>query len=166
MRVLGIDPGTITAGWGVVEKTGNRLRLVAYGTVSPGRRGLYEQRLKQIYDGLMAVIAEHKPDVLAIEEAFYGKNIKAAIRIGEGRAVALLCAAHAGLPVAEYAARVVKKSAVGVGTAHKTQVQQMVKAILSLPAVPEPEDAADALAIALCHCNRVQGSGFGVQQRK
>jgi crossover junction endodeoxyribonuclease RuvC len=154
MRVLGIDPGTITAGWGVVEKTGNRVRLIAYGTVAPGRRGRYEQRLKQVYDGLMRVIAEHSPDVVAIEEVFYGKNIKAAIRIGEGRAVALLCAAHARLPVAEYAARVVKKSAVGVGTAHKSQVQQMVKAILGLPAIPEPEDAADALAIALCHCNR------------
>ena len=158
MRVLGIDPGTITAGWGVVEKTGNRLRLVAYGTVSPGRRGLYQDRLKQIFDGITRVIQEHFPDVLAIESPFYGKNIKAAIRIGEGRAIALLCAAHAGLPVAEYAPRVVKKSAVGVGAAHKSQVQHMVKAILGLSTIPEPEDAADALAIALCHCNRIRGS--------
>jgi crossover junction endodeoxyribonuclease RuvC len=154
MRVLGIDPGTITAGWGVIEKTGSRLRLVAYGTVSPGRRGSYPDRLKNIYDGLTQVIRKYAPDFVALEEAFYGKNIKAAIRIGEGRAIALLCAARAGLPVAEYAARVVKKSAVGVGTAHKTQVQQMVKAVLGLKTAPEPEDAADALAIALCHCNR------------
>ncbi len=154
MRVLGIDPGTITAGWGVVEKQGGRLRLIAYGVVAPGRRGAYEARLKQIFDGITEVIQKHRPDVLAIEEVFYGKNIQAAIRIGEGRAVALLCAAHARIPVAEYAARVVKKSAVGVGNAHKSQVQQMIKALLGLPAAPEPEDASDALAIAICHCNR------------
>lgn len=155
MRVLGIDPGTITTGWGVVEKSGHQLRLVACGTVSPGRRGTYPERLKKIYEGLTQVIAEHRPDVVALEEVFYGKNIKAAIRIGEGRAIAFLCAANANLPVFEYAARVAKKAAVGIGTAHKSQVQQMVKRILGLETLPEPEDAADALAIALCHCNRI-----------
>ena len=165
MRVLGIDPGTKTAGYGVVEKKGNRLTALSYGAIKTGRNDSFPDRLKTIYDGLREVIAQYKPDAVAVEEVFYGKSVKAAIKIGEGRGVAVLCAAAADLPVSEYAPTVVKKSVVGVGGAHKTQVQQMVKVILNLPDIPEPDDVADALALAICHCHRHGGETDRTERR-
>jgi len=154
VRVLGVDPGTMTAGYGIVEKKGTRLAAVAYGALTTNRKDSYPERLRKIYDQLAAVIQRYRPDSMAIEEVFGGKSVQSAIKMGEGRAIAILCAAQAGLPVFEYATRTVKKSTVGSGAAHKSQVQHMVKVILNLPDVPEPEDAADALALAICHCNR------------
>ena len=156
---MGIDPGTRVAGYAVVDKIGKELRSVEYGAITAARNDSVATRLKKIYHGLSEVIARHKPGVVALEETFYGKNAKAAIRMGEGRGVAILCAALAGVPLHEYPATVVKKAAVGAGRAHKTQVQQMVRVILNLPEVPQPEDAADALAIAICHCNRADRAG-------
>jgi len=153
MRVLGVDPGTRNVGYGVIDKDGSRLKPVAYGTVAAKSRAVHD-RLREIYEGISGVIASYGPDVVALEKAFYAKSVKSTIRIGEGRGVVLLCAAQAGLPVAEYAPRVVKRAAVGTGSAHKSQVQHMVKSILGLDAPPDSEDAADALAIAICHCNR------------
>ena len=161
MRVIGIDPGTRVAGYAVVDKVGRDLRCVEYGAITAARNAAAPLRLKRIYEGLEEVIARHKPEVAAMEETFYGKSAKSAIRMGEGRGIAILAAAMAGLPVHTYAATLVKKAAVGVGSAHKSQVQQMVRAILNLPEVPEPEDAADALAIAICHCNRAELLGEG-----
>ncbi|MEW6356693.1 MAG: crossover junction endodeoxyribonuclease RuvC [Planctomycetota bacterium] len=154
VRVLGVDPGTRNVGFGVIDKVGSRLHAVDYGVITAKAQDL-PNRLKEIRDGIAAVIAQHHPHVLAVEEAFYAKNVKSTLRIGEGRGVVLLCAAEAGIPVNEYAARLVKRATVGTGAAHKSQVQQMVKSILGLDAPPRPEDAADALAIAICHCNRV-----------
>ena len=142
------------AGYGVVEQRGSELIAIAYGAVRTSRRDPFPVRLKKIFDGLTQVVQEREPEVVAIEEAFFGKSVKAAIKIGEGRGIAVLCAAAASLPVAEYAPTTVKKSVVGVGSAHKTQVQEMVRVILGLPELPQPADAADALAIAICHCHR------------
>ncbi len=154
MRVLGIDPGTIITGYGVVEDNNGDLSLIEYGTITSGRKDSFPDRLKKIYDGLNEVIKKHKPGHVAVEKVFYGKSVKAAIKIGEGRGVAILCAASAGIPVSEYAPTVVKKSVVGSGSAQKVQVQEMVKVILNLSKCPENFDASDALAIAICHCNR------------
>lgn len=105
---------------------------------------------------IMDVIANHQPDEMAIEEVFYSKNIKSAIRIGEGRGIVFLCAAQANIPITEYAATVIKKAVVGNGNAHKERVQEMVKIILGLPEIPEPRDASDALAIAICHSHNLR----------
>lgn len=154
MRVLGIDPGTIVTGYGVVDDASNDLSLVEYGTISSGKKDPFPDRLKKIYEGLNSVIKKHKPDCIALENVFYGKNVKVAIKIGEGRGVAILCAALAGVPLHEYTPTAVKKSVVGVGSAQKTQVQEMVKVILNLPKPPESLDSSDALAIAICHFHR------------
>lgn len=152
MKVLGIDPGTRILGYAVLEETGSRFIPHAYGAIRARATDPLPQRLTHIYRSLVEVINTHKPEVAAIEKAFGGKNIQSAIRIGEARGVALLAAAGMGLDVYEYEPTRIKKSVVGVGSAHKSQVQYMVQNILGLPALPTPEDAADALAIALCHC--------------
>ncbi len=154
MRILGIDPGTIVTGYGVVEDSNGSLRLIDYGTITSGKNDLFPDRLKKIYDGLSDVIKKHRPDYVAVEKVFYGKSVKAAIKIGEGRGVAILCAAAAGIPVSEYSPTVIKKSVTGSGGAQKAQVQEMVRIILNLSERPEPLDASDALAIAICHCHR------------
>mgnify|MGYP000901127381 CR=1 FL=1 len=151
MKVLGIDPGTRIVGYAVVEEKGSRLIAHVYGAISTGSKDALPLRLKSIYDRLTEIIHSFHPDAVAIEKVFYGKNIQSAIRIGEGRGVAFLAASNAGLPVHEYDATKIKKSVVGSGGAHKVQIQTMVKAILGLPRTPEPFDAADALAIAICH---------------
>ena len=154
MRILGIDPGTIVTGYGVVEDSNGSLCLIDYGTITSWKKDPFPGRLKKIYDGLSEVIKKHKPGHVAVEKVFYGKNVKAAIKIGEGRGVAILCAAAAGVPVAEYSPTVIKKSVTGSGGAQKAQVQEMVRVILNLSECPEPLDASDALAIAICHCHR------------
>jgi len=156
MLVLGIDPGTRHTGYGIVSKQGSRLLPVVFGVISPGGRRPLPERLRGIHDDLGALIAEHGPEVMALEEAFYSKNVRSAMRIGEARAIAILCAAEAGIPVVEYTPAVVKKAAVGSGRAHKSQVQVMVQRILGLAEPPASEDAADALAVAICHCNRAR----------
>ncbi len=153
MRVLGIDPGTRICGYAVVDLDGSDVKVVDYGVVRSSRHPLPE-RLCVIHRGLAAVIERHRPDVAAVEGIFHGVNARTALKIGEGRGIALLAAAEAGMEVAEYSPAVVKKAVVGSGRAHKSQVQQMVRIILALPELPSPEDAADALAIAICHCHR------------
>ncbi|HJW86843.1 MAG TPA: crossover junction endodeoxyribonuclease RuvC [Candidatus Brocadiaceae bacterium] len=155
MKILGIDPGTQVAGYGVIEKVGSAVRAVEYGSIKVNKNDVYSQRLKTIHDKIMEIIHKHKPDQMAIEEVFYGKNIKATIKIGEGRGIVLLCAALANIPITEYAATVIKKAVVGNGNAHKDQVQLMVKLILGLSDTPEPQDASDALAIAICHSHNL-----------
>jgi crossover junction endodeoxyribonuclease RuvC len=153
MKILGVDPGTRVTGYGAVEVEGRKARMLTCGAIRTKSSDL-PGRLREIFEGLQAVIAEVAPDCVSVEEAFYGRNVQSTIKIGEARAVALLVGALAGLPVFEYPAATVKKSVVGVGGAHKSQVQQMVRMILGLEAVPKPADAADALAIALCHAYR------------
>lgn len=151
MKILGIDPGTQVAGYGVIETIGSKTHVIEYGSIKAGKNLDFPQRLKTIYCKIMDIISKHQPDQMAIEEVFYGKNIKAAIKIGEGRGIVFLCAAFANIPITEYAATVIKKAVVGNGNAHKEQVQEMVKIVLGMPEIQASKDASDALAIAICH---------------
>jgi crossover junction endodeoxyribonuclease RuvC len=152
--VLGIDPGTVAAGYGAVSSSGGRLRLVGCGAVHAKRSARLAERLKTIYDGLAAAIAETRPDLAVVEQPFAGENPATAIAIGEARGVALLACVQAGLPVEEYSPAEIKRAVVGSGGARKAQVGLMVKAILGLDAPPEPADASDALAAAICYLHR------------
>src|SRR5208282_603727 len=148
MRVLGIDCGGEYTGYGVVEmESGGRLVCLTCGAIKLSAR----ERLARIYDGLGALIVEHRPDEVAIEGIFYALNVKSALKLGQVRGVAMLAAAAAGLEVAEYSPLTIKSSVVGYGRAEKQQVQHMVTRLLSLAEPPEPMDASDALAIAICH---------------
>ncbi len=151
MRVLGIDPGTATTGYGVVEDQADKLAMVSYGVITtPSKWGL-PQRLQHIYRQLRALVTEWQPETAAVEELFFSKNAQTALTVGHARGVALLALADAGLPVEEYKPAEVKQAIAGYGSAPKAQVQGMVQQILSLAEVPSPDDAADALAIAICH---------------
>src|SRR3972149_788352 len=154
MRVLGIDPGTIVTGYGIVDDIKGKLFHVTHGLIEGKRKDSFPDRLKLIFDGLNEVIEKYKPDYMALEEVFYGKSVKSAIKIGEARGIAILCAASANIPMAEYAPTVVKRAVVGVGNAQKVQVSEMVKIVLALSEAPKKYDASDALAIAICHCHR------------
>ena len=154
MRVIGIDPGTLVCGYGIVDVEGSSMKAVHFGAVRVKKDMTFPERLVHIHKRLAEVIREHHPEVAAIERLFVGKNVKSAMRAGEGRGVAVLTAALEGLPVHEYTPAEVKKAVVGAGGAHKTQVQQMVRILLGLEKLPRPQDAADALAVAICHCNR------------
>jgi len=152
MRVLGIDCGGQYTGYGIVEETAQgKLRAVCFGAVRLKTRETLEARLLSIFRELQAKIDEHTPDIVAIEDVFYGPNPKSMLKLGEVRGVAMLAASSCGLKVAEYAPRAIKSAVVGYGAAEKSQVQHMVKLLLGLPDPPEPVDAADALAIAICH---------------
>ena len=154
VRVIGIDPGTRVAGYGVVETRGNSITPVTFGAIRVRPQDPYALRLLKIFEGLKRVMDEQAPDEVAIEEAFYGKSVSAALRIGESRGVAIVAVGLADRPLFQYSPAEVKKAVVGNGRAHKSQVQEMVRMLLGLPEVPQPEDAADALAVAICHCNR------------
>lgn len=151
MRVLGIDPGSETLGWGVVEGSGSKYAAVDFGTVKASPKKSFSQRLLTIYDGVAEVINRFEPDTMAIEEAFYAKNASVAIKLGQVRGVILVLAEQKGLAIAEYAPRLIKQTVVGYGNAEKQQVGMMVKVLLKLKTVPTPHDAADALATAICH---------------
>ncbi len=152
MRVLGIDCGGEYTGYGVVEQGADqRLVCVACGAVRLATREPLPKRLKRIFDELSGIIEQHRPDRVAIEDVFYAANVKSALKLGQVRGVAMLTAARFGLEVAEYAPLSIKSAVVGYGRADKYQVQQMVTRLLNLAEPPEPFDAADALAIAICH---------------
>ena len=151
MRVLGIDPGSETLGWGVVDGNGSKYALVEFGTVRSNTKDKFSKRLAGIYDGVSEVIATHSPDVLAVEDTFYAVNAQVALKLGQVRGTMLLLGEQRGLEIAEYAPRLVKQTVVGYGNAEKTQVSEMVRILLGLKKIPTPHDAADALAIAICH---------------
>lgn len=155
VRILGIDPGSRFTGWGVVEATGSKLEHIAHGCIRTGE-GALAPRLKSIHDGLAAVIAEHDPAEYAVEEVFMRVNVGTALILGQARGVAVLAGALAGLPFAEYAPAQIKRAVVGSGRADKAQIQHMVRILLKLPTATVAEmnaDAADALAIAICHAH-------------
>ena len=160
MKVLGIDPGSETLGWGVVEGSGLKYQLIDYGTVKSSPKEAFPKRLLKIYNGVEAVIKEFQPDVISVEEAFYATNVKVALKLGQVRGVVLLLGEQAKLEIAEYAPRLIKQTVVGYGNAEKHQVQEMVRVLLRMQKAPEPHDAADALAIAICHFHHA-----GVQDR-
>ncbi len=152
MRVLGIDPGSQITGYGVVEKRGRALIEIFHGEIKPPRGAPFSDCLLSIHDFLLKVAGETQPDAIAVEDVFYGKNIKSLIKQAHVRGAAILSASQRRVPVFEYTPLEVKKAVVGYGRAEKNQVQMMVKAILNLPSLPPP-DAADALAVAICHIN-------------
>lgn len=152
MRLLGLDPGLRHTGWGVVDMAGNRLTYVADGTVHSNSERSLAERLVELHDGLRAVIDRYRPDAAAVEETFVNKNPTSTLKLGLARGVVLLVPALAGLPVAEYPANLVKKSVVGAGHADKQQVQRMVKLLLP-GCLAATADAADALAVAICHAH-------------
>lgn len=152
MRILGIDPGSRTTGYGMVDSEGNRLRHIDNGIVATNPKDPLAQRLKVIYDGVTRIIAAYQPEVVAVEQIFLAKNPQAALVLGHARGTAILAAINAGLAVHEYTALQVKSAVVGYGRAGKPQVQQMVKVLLNLPEIAQ-EDAADALGVAICHAH-------------
>ena len=160
MRVFGIDCGTEFTGYGVVEVDCDarlpRLVHLAAGTIRLSKKDKAPQRLAQVYAELTALMALHQPEVVAIEEVFFSANVKSALKLGQVRGVAMLAAATCGLAVAEYAPLTIKSSVVGYGLAQKEQVQFMVTRLLALDCAPESADAADALAIAICHIHTAQ----------
>ncbi len=150
MRVLGIDPGSRRTGWGVVQLEGTRLLPVDAGTIAVSAKLPLSERLRLIHDELVQIVAAHRPEAVAVEEIFFAKYANAALKLGHARGVALLVAAESRLEVHEYPPAIVKRTVVGRGAADKTQVGQLVRALLGLAAAPE-EDAADALAVAITH---------------
>jgi crossover junction endodeoxyribonuclease RuvC len=153
MRILGIDPGLATIGWGVIDTTGVKHKAIAYGAIITPAGTPTEKRLAQIFAELEAIIKKYQPEVMAVEELFFNTNITTGIRVAEARGVILLCAEMCGIEFAEYTPLQVKQSVVGYGRAEKKQVITMVTMLLALPKPPTPDDTADALAIAICHAH-------------
>lgn len=151
MRVLGIDPGYAIVGWGVVEYISNRFAPIGYGAVITEKDTPFERRLVEIYESVFDICKRYQPEALSIEKLYYQHNQTTVIGVAEARGVILLAAAQCGVPIYEYTPMQVKQAVVGYGLAEKKQVMDMVKRLLKLKAVPRPDDAADALAIAICH---------------
>jgi crossover junction endodeoxyribonuclease RuvC len=151
VKVFGIDPGSQRTGYGCVESDGSRHRLVVCGAIVTSPRLGFPAQLLRIHQQLSALLAEHRPDCVAVESVFHAVNVRSALVLGHARGVALLAAIEAGYTCAEYSPAEIKRAVVGYGRAEKQQVQEMVKMLLGLDAVPQPHDAADALAVAICH---------------
>ena len=151
MRIFGIDPGSERTGYGCVQTDGSRHRIVTCGAITVPGTTAFAGRLQIIHRQLSALLHEHRPDCVALENVFFAANVRSALKLGHARGVAMLAAVEAGVPVAEYTPAEIKRAVVGHGRAEKAQVQHMVKLLLGLPAVPTPHDAADALAVAICH---------------
>jgi crossover junction endodeoxyribonuclease RuvC len=151
MRVLGLDPGTATVGYGIVDGDDGRLTAVTYGVITTSPKDEAAHRLQQIYQQLTELIARYQPDCAGVEQLFFGRNITTAISVGQSRGVLLLALADAGLPIGEYSPPKIKEAVSGYGNANKSQVQFMVQTLLELPELPHPDDAADGLAVAITH---------------
>jgi crossover junction endodeoxyribonuclease RuvC len=160
VRIFGIDPGSDRTGYGCIESGGSRQRVIASGTISSAAGVSFPEKLLTIHSRLAAVLVECRPDCVALENLFHAANVRSALKLGHARGVAMLAAVEAGLPVFEYTPAEIKRAVVGYGRAEKHQVQQMVKALLGLPAVPSPHDAADALAAAICHLHSMTPPGM------
>ncbi len=157
MKIFGIDPGSERTGYGCIESIGSRHHLVIYGSLSAPARATFPEKLKHIHAGLVTLLARHQPDCVAVETIFYSRNVRSALKLGHARGIALLAASEAGLSVVEYAPAEIKRAVVGYGRAEKHQVQQMIQLLLGLATPPSPHDAADALAVAICHVHSATG---------
>ena len=158
MVIFGIDPGSERTGYGCVDTDGSRHRLLACGTIAAPAHSPFPDRLHAIHSGLVTLLAEHHPDCVAIENIFHARNVRSALKLGHARGVALLAASAAGIAIVEYTPAEIKRAVVGFGRAEKHQVGQMVKLLLGLEAAPAPHDAADAVAVAICHIHSSQGA--------
>jgi len=165
MRVVGIDPGTATTGYGVIEESAGKLTLIAFGTVCTGAELPMPRRLLDLHDRLTELLALHAPDTAAVESLFFQKNVRTAITVGQARGVILLTLARGGVPVSEYTPMQVKQAVAGYGGAEKRQVQAMVRAILELAETPKPDDAADALAVAICHAHSYKIAQLSAEEK-
>ena len=151
VRIFGIDPGSVRTGYGCVETDGRRHHLIACGAIAMAAGDSFPIRLARIHRELAALLASHKPDCVAVESLFHAMNARSALKLGHARGVAILAAVEAGCEVVEYTPAEIKRAVVGYGRAEKHQVQQMIKLLLGLSRAPSPHDAADALAVAICH---------------
>jgi crossover junction endodeoxyribonuclease RuvC len=153
--MMGVDPGTVVMGWGVIDSEEGNLRLVDYGALKCRPRLATDQRIKILYQGLYAIMEKYRPDAVAIEQPFVSENIQSALAIGKAQAVAILAAVNHNLPTGEYSPAKIKQQIANYGTSGKAQIQEMVRLLLHLDVAPEPADAADALAVALCHLQEI-----------
>ena len=161
MLAIGIDPGTATTGYGFVHLTQNgELQLVDYGVITTPSDIPMSDRLQQLHDQLSQLLTLHRPSTGAVEKLYFQRNVSTAISVGQARGVTLLALAEAGVQVAEYTPREIKQAIVGYGGAEKKQIQQMVRTLLEMEAIPQPDDAADALAIAICHLHSMPMRGL------
>ena len=153
MRIFGVDPGSQRTGYGCIDTDGSRCRVVVCGAITLPPRTLFADRLALVYDELAVLLGRHRPACVAVEDVFFARNARSALKLGHVRGVILLAASKAGLPVAEYTPTQVKRAVVGYGRADKRQVQQMMGLLLGLDEIPTPHDVSDALAIAVCHAH-------------
>ena len=165
MRVLGIDPGTVVMGYGVIESNDDDIALVDYGALVNPERSPIGERLRYLYNKLLEIIQIYRPDAVVVEQPFVGKNVRSALAIGRAQAVAILAAATNGIPSHEYTPTQIKQRVANYGASSKEQVQEMVRLQLGLAEVPQPNDAADALAAAICHLREIHLSNLLSNQR-
>jgi crossover junction endodeoxyribonuclease RuvC len=154
MRILGIDPGSGSTGYGLIESDGTKHRAVLYGAIKTNAHHPFHERLLRIHEELGNILSREKADIMAVEEVFHATNVQSALRLGHARGIALLVAAQKGLEIYEYSPLEIKSAVVGYGRAEKKQIQTMVRLLLNLPEIPSPDHAADALAVAICHAHR------------
>ena len=166
MKVLGIDPGIRAMGYGVIESKDDEITLIDCGTLNTLGRSLIGERLTFLYRGLQEVINNHQPDAVAVEQPFMAKNARSALAIGRAQAVAILAAANQGIPTHEYAPTQIKQSVANYGASSKEQIQEMVRLQLGLSQVPQPSDAADALAVAICHLREMHLGDILAKEKK
>ena len=165
MKILGVDPGTTVMGYGVIESEDDEIALVDFGALAGTERSSIGERLSYLYHELLEIIRRHQPDALAVEQPFISKNVRSAMAIGRAQAVALLAAADRGIPAYEYTPAQIKQRVADYGASSKEQIQEMVRLQLGLSQVPQPDDAADALAVAICHLREVHLSELLAQQQ-
>ena len=165
MRVLGIDPGTVTVGYGVIESINDKITLIDCGALTAPAHSPTAERLSCLYNDLCEIVVRYQPDAVAIEQAFVHKNVSSALAIGKAQAIAILAAANKGIPTYEYTPARIKQRVANYGASSKEQIQEMVRLQLGLAEVPQPNDAADALATALCHLSEVHLSNLLAEQK-
>jgi crossover junction endodeoxyribonuclease RuvC len=164
MKILGIDPGTLVMGYGVIESEDDETTLIAFGALTTLERSSIGERLSHLYNGLVEIIQRHQPDAVAVEQPFIAKNVRSAMAIGRAQAIALLAAANRHIPTYEYTPAQIKQRVANYGASSKEQIQEMVRLQLGLAEVPQPNDAADALAVAICHLREIHLSNLLAKQ--
>ena len=165
MRILGVDPGTVTLGYGVIESRGDEITLVDCGALTASAQSPIGERLASLYKNLSEIISRYQPDAMAVERPFVAKNVSSALAIGKAQAIAILAAANRGIPTYEYTPAQIKQRVSNYGASSKEQIQEMVRLQLGLSEVPQPNDAADALAVALCHLGEMHLSNLLAEQK-
>jgi len=160
MKILGIDPGTVVMGYGVIDAIDDEITLIDYGALTAVKKENIGERLHHLYNGILEVIQRHRPDAVAVEQPFVSKNVRSAMAIGRAQAIALLAATVKGIPTYEYTPTQIKQRVANYGASSKEQIQEMVRLQLGLPEVPQPNDAADAIAVAICHLREAHLSQF------